>query len=117
MKRAGLYSSSRRKGPAAPPPPPAPVRKAFPWKKLGWPAFAALLLVLAVSGWMAPRGMLKEEVDAAIAKAAAAQEAPFSAAEAYEKILPSIVLVRGLGAERDDGYVKNESTGTGVVIV
>ena len=117
MKRAGLYSTSRRARPVAAPAVAPAAKKKIDKRKLVWPAFAVLLVAVAGASWLAPRGMLPGDVDAAIAKAVEAVEKPFSAAEAYEKILPSVVLVRGFGAERDDGYVKNESTGTGVVIV
>jgi S1-C subfamily serine protease len=120
MKRAGLYSTSRRPRPAAAPPAqpkPALRRRKVRLKPILTGLFAVALLALAAAGWLAPRGLGRDEVDALIAKAVESIEPPFSAAEAFEKVLPSVVLVRGFGEERDDGYVRPESTGTGVVIV
>ena len=75
------------------------------------------MLAAVAASWLAPRGLGREEVDAIVAKAMESVEAPFSASDAFEKVLPAVVLVRGFGEERDDGYVKPEATGTGVVIV
>jgi S1-C subfamily serine protease len=120
MKRAGLYSTSRRPRPAAapvaPPKGPAPRRK-IPVRNLLTALFALLVLGASIGSWFVPRGLSREEVDAVLAKEMEKIEPPFSAAEAYEKVLPAVVMVRGMGDERDDGYVKVESTGTGVVIV
>jgi S1-C subfamily serine protease len=120
MKRVGVYSASRRPRPAATPPvqpKPAPRRRRIPLKTVLAGVFVVAMLAVALAGWLAPRGIGREEVDALIAKAVESIEPPFSAAEAFEKVLPAVVLVRGFGEERDDGYVKPESTGTGVVIV
>ena len=122
MKRVGLYSSSRR---ARPPvvAPPVPQKQKVPLRqklrKLLVPAFALGIFLLALSGWMAPRGAPPEAVDAAIAKAVDNLPKPFSAAEAYEKIAPSVVLVRGISddTEDTDGKPPPSNTGTGVVIV
>lgn len=120
MKRAGLYSTSRRPRPAAAPPAqpkPAAPRKKIPLKPVLSTLFALAMLAAVAASWLAPRGITREDADALVAKAMESVEPPFSAAEAYEKVLPAVVLVRGFGAERDDGYVRPESTGTGVVIV
>ena len=120
MKRAGLYSTSRRPRPASAPPvqpKPVPRRRKVALKPVLTGLFAALLVAVAAGSWFAPRGIGRDEVDALIAKAVESIEPPFSASEAFEKVLPAVVLVRGFGAERDDGYVRPESTGTGVVIV
>ena len=120
MKRAGLYSNSRRPRPPAAAPDVRPVpekKRSFAFLKL--PALAAVLLALAAAAWLAPRGLQQPAVDEAIAKALEAQPKVFSASEAYEKILPSVVLVRGIADETEDtdGKPPATATGTGVVIV
>jgi serine protease DegQ len=86
------------------------------------------LVATAASGWMAPRGMNQAQVDEAIQKALDAQAKRPLAADAYEKILPSVVHVRGLQTDEDapaaEGEAKEEGTpvaegniGTGVVII
>ncbi|MGQ0656320.1 MAG: S1C family serine protease [Betaproteobacteria bacterium] len=120
MKRVGVYSASRKPRPAAAPPvqpKPAPRRRRISLKAVLTGAFVVAMLAAAGASWLAPRGIGREEADALIAKAVESIEPPFSAADAFEKVLPAVVLVRGFGEERDDGYVKAESTGTGVVIV
>ncbi len=83
-------------------------------------AFLALLSAL----WLAPQGMNSAQVDAAIERALAGAAPRPLAADAYEKILPSVVHVRGLATEADEvgprreGEVAAEgNVGTGVVIV
>jgi S1-C subfamily serine protease len=122
MKRVGLYSSSRR---ARPPvvAPPAPQKKKVSFRetlrKLAGPAFTIIIFSIALSSWLVPRGAAPEAVDAAIAKAVEDLPKPFSAAEAYDKIAPSVVFVRGISddTEDTDGKPPPSSTGTGVVIV
>jgi S1-C subfamily serine protease len=124
MKRAGLYSSSRRGRPqlAAPQPAAVPIKK-IPLKdrarRLAWPAFGILLLVISLMGWMQPRGVRQETVDESIALAVERLPRPFSAGDAYEKIAPSVVFVRGLtdDTEDTDGKPPPSATGSGVVIV
>ena len=122
MKRAGLYSSSRRAQPTVVVPP-VVQKKKIPLRerlgKLAGPAFFLSILLISLSSWMAPRGAAPEAVDAAIAKAVENLPKPFSAAEAYEKIAPSVVLVKGItdDTEDTDGKPPPSSTGTGVVIV
>ncbi len=72
-----------------------------------------------MSSWLAPRGVQPEAVDEAIAKAIEDLPKPFSAAEAYDKIAPSVVFVRGISddTEDTDGKPPPSSTGAGVVIV
>ena len=123
-KRAAVYSSSRRAPlavPAAPATPPkqaeAP-RKPAKWRRRSrWAAAGVALVLLAgLAAWViAPslRGMQEENVEAA------PPEKPLTAADAYERIRPSVVLVRGLpydGTEEVEVTAK-ENTGTGVVIV
>ena len=140
MKRSAVYSSSRsralpRSTVAPQPEHPAahPVEKPseFSWSgfarkyRQGLFALASVgLAVLLFSLAMAPRGVSQADVDAAIQRAleAAGPQRP-TAAEAYEKILPSLVHVRSLATETDqeeEGDEKNAkhgNIGTGVVIV
>ena len=142
MKRVAVYSTSPARPPAAGEAPEVPREKPFSWKaflgrngrKLGFAggAFAALLLASAL--WtFGPqlRGMSQAEVDAAIQRALEANAPKPTTADAYEKILPSLVHVRGLMTEVDPTEAKQDGTeadpataklpegniGTGVVIV
>jgi len=116
-KRVAVYSSSRRL-------PPAPAvqtqaaaprrRKPIAWKKLRLPAaVAAGVLILMVVFILAP----SQAVPPVLPPEAAAP--PLTPAEAYEKIRPSVVHVRGIPVVEDpDNDTKVEgNVGTGVVIV
>jgi S1-C subfamily serine protease len=134
MKRAAVYSRSRSRGaaPAVPAQPEQHVvspKKSFrlPERRTLFAAAGALALVLALAiAWLGPRGLNQAQVDEAIQRALEAQ-APAGAltAEAYEKILPSVVHVRGLATETDEPLVEGKpatpaaegNVGTGVVIV
>jgi S1-C subfamily serine protease len=120
-KRAAVYSSSRRAPlalPAATPPKQAeaPRKPAKRRRRSAWAAAGAVLLLLGSTAWVigpSQRGMREESVEAA------PPEKQMTAADAYEHIRPSVVLVRGLpydGTEEVEGTAK-ENTGTGVVIV
>ena len=110
MKRAAIYSSTRAQ-PVAPLAPQAnpEIEKKIPFSWRGYAqrhrrglriaAGAAAALVLAAGAWTwgpALRGMSQAEVNAAIQRALEGNPPRPTAAEAYEKILPSIVHVRGL---------------------
>jgi len=117
-KRGAVYSSSRRMpvveqtavvAPPAPRPPAKPVRR-----RRTWILPAAAALVLAGAAWMlVPTAPPPEQ---------AVEEPPqkeMTSADAYEKIRPSVVMVRGSpydGTEEVEGEAQ-DSTGTGVVIV
>ncbi len=115
MKRIAVYSSLKTKG----------VRIA---------GGVLVALLAAGAAWTyGPqlRGMSQAEVDAAIQRALESNPPKPTAAEAYEKILPSLVHVRGLMTEEDPKEAKQDGTeadpatakapegnsGTGVVIV
>jgi S1-C subfamily serine protease len=137
MKRVAVYSHSRSRGaaPAASPQPGNGVvstrKSPRPWLGTRARKFAlgilagAALFTVAAAGWMAPRGMNQAQVDAAIQKALEAQGKRPLASEAYEKVLPSVVHVRGLTTEEDEPAadpsggvpVGEGNVGTGVVIV
>ena len=117
-KRGAVYSSSRRMpvveqtaivAPPAPRLPAKPVRR-----RRTWILPAAAALVLAGAAWMlVPTAPPPEQ---------AVEEPPqkeMTSADAYEKIRPSVVMVRGSpydGTEEVEGEAQ-DSTGTGVVIV
>ena len=128
MKRAAVYSSSGRAKPAAQPAgAPAEPRMTFAeWRKRNARRLkigAGVGLALLVAGFILisqPRGVTQAQMEAAIQKALDEQEAPLTAADAYESILPSVVHVRGL-PYAPDADVEPPSdavqSGTGVVIV
>jgi S1-C subfamily serine protease len=90
---------------------------------------AGVLMLLGVlaAAFVVPRGLSQAELDAAIQQALEARPARALAADAYERILPSLVHVRGLAAGNPDPGAEKEkvdaeaatggSVGTGVVIV
>jgi S1-C subfamily serine protease len=117
-KRVAVYSTSRRR-PAAPAvqtaaEAPRP-RKPITWKKLRVPAAALVGLVL-LSLLYVYGPALRSAPPPPLAEAAAPQP---TAADAYEKIRPSVVHVRGLPEVDDpENDTKPEgNVGTGVVIV
>jgi S1-C subfamily serine protease len=116
-KRSAVYSSSRRLPPVpvAEPeaPPPAP-RRPVAWNKLRVPAAVALALVLVATLWM-----LWPARTVAIPLPPEAAAPQLTPAEAYEKIRPSVVHVRGVPEVEDaENDTKPEGNiGTGVVIV
>jgi len=117
-KRVAVYSSSRRLPPApavaataeaAPPP-----RKPIAWKKSRVAAAAALALVFVLSIWLF---WPDRSTTLPLPPEAAAPQ--LTLAEAYEKIRPSVVHVRGVPEVEDpENDTKAEgNVGTGVVIV
>ena len=128
-RRAGVYSSSQRRTvvPAVPPesPPKAEVPEEKPSQAPWYRRPAALVLAglaLLAAGWLMapnPGGLSEHDVDAAIEKAFEERAQP-TTTDAYEVIHPSVVRVRGLpepGAGELEGFVADESVGSGVVIV
>jgi S1-C subfamily serine protease len=115
-RRVAVYSSSRR-------PPPAPAalaeapkpRKPVAWKRLRGPAAAAAAVLLLVGAFFLG-SWRSAPPPVALPEAAPAQ---LSAAEAFEKIRPSVVHVRGIPEVDDpENDTRPEgSVGTGVVIV
>jgi S1-C subfamily serine protease len=143
MKRAAVYSSSRVR-PAVPEEvPEVPRETSVAWherlrphrRRLKHAGIAAAALLLIAAAWaLGPelRGVSQADVDAAIQRALDANPPKPTAADAFEKILPSLVHVRALateedppkeakpeGAETDPAAPKalEGNIGTGVVIV
>jgi S1-C subfamily serine protease len=127
--RRGVYSASK---PAAKPQAPAVIpaaKPATPRKKRNWrtPALtaAALLLVAAIAlMWSSqPRPLGPEDVQYLVAAALEKRPPRPTAADAYEVIRPSVVLVRGMpddGEEGTKGMAEGKAEvqkGTGVVIL
>ncbi|MGE5524245.1 MAG: S1C family serine protease [Rhodospirillaceae bacterium] len=83
---------------------------------------AGALLALGGAGihafWTpAPRALTQKDIDASVLHTLETQTLPSEAARAYEKVRPSVVRVRGLGAAQEDGKREERSTGSGVVIL
>ncbi len=141
MKKAPLYSRSRRAAPPAPQAPAAEPAPALPrvsrlraWslrhERRLW-ALALALLVGAGFAWRtglptpaAPLTM--KQIDREMRKSIAEKPLDSAAARAYEAVLPSVVRVVGLMTEGDDGSDGPENpehgrsergVGTGVVII
>ncbi len=117
IRKAAIYSSSRRQAaPRAPQPAagPAPKKRRVRWRRLRLPAaILGLALVLAAGVALLPRGMMPGEVELAIKEAIEAIPPKPTAADAYEKIRPSVVLV---SAHSDEGET-DPARGTGVIMV
>jgi serine protease DegQ len=136
MKRVAVYSSTPRSTPgntpgntsrgtsrAGPAPageaPEVPREKPSSWKpflqrnrrRLGMAAGVLAVVLIATAAWtFGPqlRGVSPAEVEAAIQRALEANPPRPTAADAYEKILPSVVHVRGLMTEADPEPAKPE---------
>jgi S1-C subfamily serine protease len=120
-KRGAVYSTSRRlpvvEKPAAPAPKPPEVKaaaKPAPLRRRWAPGVVAAALLVACVAWvLAPSAPPAEAV---------AEEPPqkvMTPADAYEKIRPSVVLVRGSPYDGTEEVETKgpDSTGTGVVII
>ncbi|MBK1687391.1 S1C family serine protease [Rubrivivax gelatinosus] len=143
MKKAPLYSRSRRPAEAAPPaaappdaetsPAGAPVagvparRRRVPAEAL-WAAAGAAVAVVALlaTGPLRPgaRVLTQDDIDAAVRASLEKEPLPSAAAKAYEAVAPSVVRVVGLMDENDDGRrlddserAMRRSLGTGVVVI
>src|SRR4051812_7736129 len=108
MKRVALYSSARPPGGEAPE---AKEERSFSWRQyagrhrrvLKVAAGALAVVAVAMAAWMAgsgPRGLTEADVEAAVQRVLAANARP-TAADAFERIAPSIVHVRAYGDEQE----------------
>jgi S1-C subfamily serine protease len=125
MKRVAVYSrSSRLRKTASPVSPPLP--PAAPWHErhargIKLTAGLAVVFLLGLLVWLiAPaKGLTQADVEAAVQRILDEKQPPPTAADAYESILPSLVLVRGLpdAPDADVPSGAESQSGTGVVIV
>lgn len=123
MKRVAIYSSSRAPGEEMP-----EVKKESSFSssvkkaKLGIAGASLAVCLMAAGGWMfgpSLRGMTQADVEAAVQRAMEAGPSRPTAVDAFERIAPSIVHVRGFATEADkEGEeAAPANSGTGVVIV
>jgi serine protease DegQ len=132
-RRAAVYSSSKSR-PAVPAPAPQaalPAKKPVRARRVRLPSgplIVASLALAAVVGlgtlWaLQPHGLNDKEVGALVKYALETAPPPPSAAQAYEKILPSVVAVRAMADDGEEGTKGMETgkadwqRGSGVVIV
>ena len=124
-RRQAVYSASRAvASPPALTPAAAPPRRRFAWRRLVLPALAAVVLGVLATLWaLQPPPLTEKDVEAVVKHALDTTPPPPSAAQAYEKIIPSVVAVR---ASADDGELGRNAMetgqadwqrGTGVIIV
>jgi S1-C subfamily serine protease len=136
-RRAAVYSASKsvRKVPAGEraasvpvpakaPAPAKPRRRWFHSPRARYAAVAALLIAVAGAFWVVRTPALtQQQVEALVHRAIAEIPAVPSAIDAYEKIRPSVVAVRGAADDGEEGTKGMETgkqdlqRGTGVVIV
>src|SRR5258706_2309775 len=129
-RRSTVYSGSKpvpprqapQSQPAAKPAPQRPKR--FAWRRALVPATIALLVVLAGALWFAPpRGLTVAEVEAIVHRAIDEAPPKPTTTDAFEKVLPSVVAVRAMPDDGEEGTKGMEpgkadvQRGTGVVIV
>jgi len=127
-RRTVVYSGSRAAQPRQAPKP-VQVAKAAPRPRFGWrkalvPSLVAVIALLVGALWISPpRGLSQAQVEALVHRAIDETPPKPSATEAFEKILPSVVAVRAMaddGEEGTQGMAEGKADvqrGTGVVIV
>ena len=129
MKRAAVYSRSGRAsgGAGVPvPPPAAPAQPPVSWRKrharrlkIAGGVLGGLLALAVLWNMLPPAGMTPQQVEAMVQKVLDSQQPAPTVADAYESILPSVVLVRGLpdAPDADVASGGEVQSGSGVVIV
>jgi S1-C subfamily serine protease len=127
-RRTAVYSTSKGAPARAAAKPaaakPAPARPRFAWRKVLVPALLGIILLLVGALWASqPRGLSQAQVEALVHRAIDEIPPRPSATDAFEKILPSVVAVRAMaddGEEGTKGMAEGKADlqrGTGVVIV
>jgi len=126
--RRGVYSASkpaaRPQVPAVVAAKPAPPSEKRNWRRLALPAGALVLLAACAALWSSqPRPLTQDDVNALLQSALEKRPPQPTAADAYDVIRPSVVLVRGMpddGEEGTKGMAEGKADvqkGTGVVIL
>ena len=132
-RRAAVYSARpgrvarpvpRLAQPETPAAAPAGRARRIPWRKMVVPFLAVAAVALAAVLWSAqPRGLSEKDVQALIKYTLETTPPPPKARDAYEKILPSVVAVRSMADDGEEGTKGMETgkadwqRGTGVIIV
>ncbi len=141
MKRRALYSNSTRVRPPSTPAAAEAVRAPSPANPASSPGpsqpsappprgrsrYRELALVLggALFAWLALQWhagpaappLTQKDIDEAVFRTLETKPLPSPAAKAYEVIRPSVVRVRGLALDEENGEEVERGVGTGVVIV
>ncbi|HYL87623.1 MAG TPA: trypsin-like peptidase domain-containing protein [Burkholderiales bacterium] len=129
-RRNVVYSGSKHRPPiAAPKPaalakPAAQQKKRRAWRRIAIPAALALLAIVAGGLWIAqPATLTQAQVEAIVQRAIEEVPPKPTARDAFEKILPSVVAVRAMADDVEEGTIGMEprkegiQSGTGVVII
>jgi S1-C subfamily serine protease len=126
MKRRGaVYSASRVAAPLpAAAPAAAPQGRRFAWRRLLVPSLVVAILAVLSTMWaLQPRPLGEKDVEALVKHTLDTTPPPPTAAQAYEKIIPSVVAVRAMADDGEEGTKGMETgkaewqRGTGVIIV
>jgi len=132
-RRAAVYSArpgrvarpvTRLAQPEKPAAPPAAGARRIAWRKLVMPVLAVAVVALVAALWsLQPRGLTEKDVQALIKYTLETTPPQPTARDAYEKILPSVVAVRAMADDGEEGTHGMETgkadwqRGTGVIIV
>ena len=129
-RRAALYSARKAAPPAAQSAPVAAPKATLARRlRLGWrnlllPGAVLALAALVGAMWLAqPHALTAKEVETVVKHTLETAPPPPSASQAYEKILPSVVAVRAMSDDGEEGTKGMETgkadwqRGTGVIIV
>ena len=130
MRKATLYSRSRRPPPQAPAATPvAPAEPKKPSRLRAWIAahrgtvyfaagavLAGLIFLMNGTGTPAHRQLTQDDIDAAVMRTLENNTLPSRLAKAFDIIRPAVVRVRGFGVDENGDEIER-SVGTGVVIV
>lgn len=142
MRRASLYSSSRKPRTAVPSPQagapgedsaspaanPAGAPRPSRLRRLGKRLERPLLVLAGILGVLAlifayetksptQREITQRDIDLAVLRTLETKTMPSASAKAYEVIRPSVVRVRGLGPNASEDEDTERGVGTGVIIV